>query len=183
MRHLAATALCLLAVYGPYTSTAHANIVPPNSPDVTQTAVVQETLNIAQRYWHATPACQTIKVYLARIEPTDLGIAEQPGCTILLAYQTYYWLDETFSSTGRLACEVITHEYGHLLGNAHNTDPLSIMHPAIENPYAVPDCTTWSAQQGPPNLVRWHPAKQHPRHSHQATAPAFRRGSSRAHAQ
>lgn len=92
-------------------------------------------LVIAWSYWGALPACPDgLRVYRADVPGTAEGEAQQLGCTIWLDPSTVHGLKRWYY------CQLIAHEYGHLLGVDHSTDPRNLMHPRLGRRGAVPAC-------------------------------------------
>lgn len=116
-------ALILLLIVAPATASAQIQQV-----DTTRT---RESLRVAQQLFDQTPACGTPKIYLA--DPSDmkgsgrqdaLGVAEPSICVILLNRRMY---QGTGTYETRIhVCNVIAHEYGHVLGFMHGP-PTSVM--------------------------------------------------------
>jgi hypothetical protein len=108
---------------------------------------VDAWLGIAQAWWGGAPDCpEGVQVERAELA-ADAGVwasAEMPGCRI--------WLDPDFyprpaawsaSPWGRrewqkLMCNVVAHEWGHLLGHGHASDPHDLMAPVA--PSVVTAC-------------------------------------------
>jgi hypothetical protein len=92
---------------------------------------LQRYLEIAQSHWGVpAPTCttadgQTVSVHAALYDDPDDGVsarAELPGCRI--------WLDRDFwpRQLDRIDCTIIVHEWGHLLGHAHDGHRNSLMY-------------------------------------------------------
>jgi hypothetical protein len=93
---------------------------------------VQTYLEIAQDHWGVpAPTCtapsgEKIPVHVVlsdNPDPDVVATAEQPGCRM--------WLDRDWwpSRPSRVACTIIAHEWGHLLGRGHSHDRNDLMFP------------------------------------------------------
>jgi hypothetical protein len=136
---LAAT-LLLLALAPPRASAYMSPGEPVSDPQV------DKWLAIAGATWGAAPACpQGVRIDRAqRIATAGLwAAAEMPGCHISLDPDYYpapaAW---TATATGRRhweeqMCNVLVHEFGHLLGHDHSSDPHSVMAPIVPRTVAA----------------------------------------------
>jgi hypothetical protein len=144
---------------------------------------------VARATWGAEPACpEGVRLDRAQRLP-DAGLwaaAEMPGCHISLDPDFYpapaLW---TATAAGRAQwgeqmCNVVVHEWGHLLGHAHVDDPHDLMAAVV--PRVVPAC-----RAAAPPVVAKTPAPRARRSARKAAAkrrPARRtlaRKSARAH--
>jgi len=88
---------------------------PSSAAARTFTEKEQGFVSVARAYWHAAPACTPTWQVVPYLGSDVLGL--QQGCTVRLA-QRALLSDER-------ACSVVVHEYGHLLGHAHDpSDPV-----------------------------------------------------------
>lgn len=102
-------------------------------------------LRTARTFWHVPPPCPIVVVREELLsEPLVWAAALTDRCLIALDPDFYprpldldvwYWQAEM--------CSVITHEYGHLLGYSHTTDPRSVMNP-LTPLNVVPGCPRWA---------------------------------------
>lgn len=85
------------------------------APDVTTNPRIWADLVRAERYWNAKPTC-----------PVTVGVMDDDGDTFARANLNgcRMWIDRgwwtSLMAQPRLLCNVIVHEYGHLLGYHHN---------------------------------------------------------------
>jgi len=105
------------------------------SPDPGRDPLVQSWLAVARAHWGASPAC------LGGVDAVvgDWGpggdawaYAAAGGCWIVLrptAYPAPATIDPNWWRTAM--CSTIAHEWGHLLGHGHSTDPSSLMYPYV----------------------------------------------------
>jgi matrixin len=118
----AATALAALLVPAAAARADHGE--PFSNPTLTR------YLKIAERHWAvAAPTCtaadgQPLGVHAVLYDEPDPSVvasAEQPGCRI--------WLDRDWwpRPPSERDCITIVHEWGHLLGYGHSSDPNSLM--------------------------------------------------------
>ncbi|HEX2232986.1 MAG TPA: hypothetical protein VHG69_06435 [Thermoleophilaceae bacterium] len=94
-------------------------------------ADLESYFEIAQAHWDApAPSCagpggERIPLHVVLYDNPDPDIvatAEQPGCRM--------WLDRDFwpAPPSRIACTIIAHEWGHLLGHGHSPDEDDLMY-------------------------------------------------------
>ena len=152
MRHRAIISALLCLVLLP----ASAAAFPPSNQEtnVTFNPAVQEAIGLAMRFWnYRTPDCPKEGILVTEGVPSYPGgawaEAEQPGCHIDLSAEVYEGLQLENDSPSLMfaACKTVAHEYGHLLGEGHSTDPNSVMYPQayVGNPIAVdPLCVEWA---------------------------------------
>jgi hypothetical protein len=108
---------------------------------------------IAERYWDAVPCGGKIKVLLEQPVPAllehdsdawvtfdsslgennlDAPAATYTNCTVDLGSHRWPTAASRRQDWGML-CMTMTHEFGHLLGRAHDTRPGSVMNPVFTN--------------------------------------------------
>lgn len=112
-------------------------------------ARVDAWLGIANAWWGRAPDCPQ-GVHVERAERTAgdgvWASALTPGCRISLDPDFYprpaAWSASPWSRREwqRLMCNVVAHEWGHLLGHGHSSDPHDLMAPVA--PSVVPACRT-----------------------------------------
>lgn len=149
------TALAILAAAALTLNATVATAEPVNSPEIAS------YMKLAEAYWQTPPPC-AVTLERAELSADDrLWAVTTPDCVISLDPDYYprpatlpagYWRAQM--------CSIITHEYGHLLGQPHTTGTRSIM-----NPYTplnvVPGCPWWQAP-GHGRVIRLHRAvKRH----------------------
>jgi hypothetical protein len=173
---LALTAAVLLLALAPAGASAYMS---PGEP--VADPQVDGWLAVARETWAAEPACPG-GVRLDRAERLPgaglWAAAEMPGCRISLDPDFYpapaAW---TASAAGRAQweaqmCNVVVHEWGHLLGHGHAEDAREIMAPVV--PLVVPGCRSAAVPAAtPPAAAR--PAARKPRKA-QRTRRASKRG-------
>jgi hypothetical protein len=123
IRRSLAAAIACSALLAPASARAQ-DEQPYSSPTLTR------YLQIAERHW-AVPAPTCVGEDAAPVgvnvvlyddpDPEVVAAAERPGCRI--------WLDRDFwpRPASRRDCITIVHEWGHLLGHGHSSDPGSLM--------------------------------------------------------
>lgn len=88
-----------------------------------------DSLSVAESFWRTTPVACPLGVTVYQTDSTDSAYTSPEGapCSIWIGTET---LTEP-GWDGRVdTCNAIVHEFGHLLGYAHSTNPRSIMHPS-----------------------------------------------------
>lgn len=93
---------------------------------------------LAQEYWGAQkpPDCEHVRIEYnvdgATMQPGVLGEATEP------TERMRWCVVRVRAGLGQLIeCAVSIHEFGHMMGNAHSTDPTNVMYPYIQ-PSSVP---------------------------------------------
>ena len=97
---------------------------------------VEAYLEIARDHWGMTPsACDVHVVLHDNPNPDVVATAEQPGCRM--------WLDRDWwpAPASRMACTIIAHEWGHLLGFGHSADRGDLMY--AEPLAGAPGCSLY----------------------------------------
>lgn len=121
MKRITATLVALVLVGPAAASTPNTRF--DVGPDVTNNSRIRADLIRAGRHWKAAPKC-----------PVTVGVMDDDGDTYARAQLggCRIWIDkgwwDSLMAQPRLLCNVIVHEYGHLLGHMHN-HPRKIMRP------------------------------------------------------
>jgi matrixin len=161
LRRLLPFVLLACALTAPATARAHEGPKPPAAalhahyaqaaPAATTTdpaadPLIGQYLQLAQAHWAASPNCPD-GISLQRAEwlpdPGVWAAAVQGGCAIAFdpdfypapAEYDYGWWQAAM-------CSVVAHEWGHLLGYGHVSDPNSLMNP-VTPLNIVGGCPTW----------------------------------------
>jgi hypothetical protein len=103
---------------------------------------VDAWMNVARTTWGSAPACpEGIRIDRAE-RNADVGVvatAEMPGCHISLD-PDYYPAPSDWTATAEdrrywetMMCNAVVHEWGHLLGHPHVSDPEDIMFPEVRH--------------------------------------------------
>lgn len=104
---------------------------------VGNTPIMQRLLKEAQAYWGRQTNCPSGYYVLVGIpqaapsvaEGSVLGDAQIRGCWMRLSPSS--WLMAVLHQSPRATCVLVTHEYGHSLGEEHSTDPRSVMYAVL----------------------------------------------------
>jgi hypothetical protein len=114
---------------------------------------IAQWLAIAQAHWGAAPNCPNgISIQRAQWLP-DPGVwaaAVQGGCAVAFDPDFYPAPADYDQNWYRAAmCSVVAHEWGHLLGYGHVSDPNNLMNP-ITPINIVGGCPTWGMPSATP---------------------------------
>ena len=97
----------------------------------------------ALAYWVWRPPCTHVAVApigaaeAASLPRTEVAYADVGNCTIRIE-RAVLSLYSDRRETEIQVCSIIVHEYGHLAGQGHSTDPHNVMYPYVE--YSYPPC-------------------------------------------
>ena len=119
------TLLCVLAL----PASAGASGDPDRDP------LVRHWLSVAKDHWDRSPACLggvgVVSAWWLRGQ-SSWAFSSPDGCWIALNPDAYPAPDGADRLTWQTAmCSVVVHEWGHLLGVPHSSDPASLMHPLV----------------------------------------------------
>lgn len=123
---------------------AHLAVAAPPADPATD-PLMMHFLDVARAHWGATPNCPAISLVRAQWLP-DPGVwaaAQQGGCTI--AFDPDFYPAPAGYDVGwwqAAMCSVEAHEYGHLLGYGHSSDPNDLMN-AVAPINIVAGCPIW----------------------------------------
>jgi hypothetical protein len=151
---------------------------------------MQSAEAIAQAYWASTPCGGSVTIQWADLDPTTNAQSTWSNPT-----SSYGDAAENFDCTVQfnrrvdfdwpMFCTVLVHEFGHLTGHPHSSDPNDVMSPYYTQPLAqcasTPDPTLTFA---PPPVAAAAPAPAAARAAtpHRPARPRAERRRHRAHA-
>jgi Matrixin len=159
LRLLLPTLLLACALVAPATAHAHGGPVAPAAArhahyaqaaaataDPTIDPLIAHFLELARVHWNASPNCPD-GISLQRAEwlpdPGVWAAAVQGGCAIAFDPDFYPAPADYDNAWWQAAmCSVVAHEWGHLLGYGHVSDPNNLMNP-VTPINIVGGCPTW----------------------------------------
>jgi hypothetical protein len=143
-----AVALCVLGwAAAPALADPAIDFAPGSAP-------MQQAQAIAQAYWGTSACAGTVTIAWASLAPTMNASsswanpvaeydapAQNTQCSITFnSDQDWTWAK---------FCTVAVHEYGHLSGHPHSTDPNDVMYPFYETPVSVCAAAAKPSSAGP----------------------------------
>lgn len=112
---LAASVIAVLLALASPAAAATVDIATTADPNLAAYAAA------AQQHW-GNPSCATVQVR-SMTQPDPAVYARADDCTIWIDASDWHMLDRS------LRCNMMLHEWGHLMGHDHTDDPRSIMVP------------------------------------------------------
>jgi hypothetical protein len=115
-------------------------------------ATAEGDLSVASAFWGREPTgCSSISFSIEVRQPDAGGEATEPTlgdppepCTISVRE-----VDPAAGYPAPLVCIIALHEYGHLLGEGHSTDPTNVMYPEAIPVSDIPICENrWETPKG-----------------------------------
>lgn len=138
-----------------------------NLPLVNADSAVEQVLSAANEYWGTSPKCVMVSVYEGQLREHIAAEALQPGCEIIFSPLAMGWLHSRVPSLEGMACVTMVHEYGHLLGHDHVSDPHNVMYPSIIEARWVGPCAAY--ERGSIELqIEQEPTAYPSKHRHKA---------------
>lgn len=105
------------------------------SPAVASANFPDSYENLALQYWHTAPRCEQVTyTWMGDLDAVTgvigaIGAADISGCQMYIKIP--YWFDAPKS----IRCAMFIHEWGHLIGMQHSTNPHSVMRPELYVPH------------------------------------------------
>ena len=167
LRRLLPFVLLACALVAPATARAHsvmhvpadahrahlAQAAAPGGADPATDPQIAQWLADAKAYWGAAPNCPDgISIQSAEWlpDPNVWAAAVQGGCA--MAFDPDFYPAPADYDQGwyqAAMCSVVAHEWGHLLGNGHVSDPNNLMNP-VTAINIVGGCPTWGIPAAAP---------------------------------
>lgn len=109
-------------------------VVPPNAAPLTASRGLATSLRLVARWWNEPPSCGAVTFWLADLGGDEVGSADDALCRVYIDRTFWVTPDDpssiAYGSDPYTLCATLAHEYGHLLGYQHNSNPESIMAPS-----------------------------------------------------
>lgn len=100
------------------------------NPAVTDASFPNQYEQLATQYWHTAPKCGQVEyIWVGDLDAGAVGAARPAQCQMLIKIP--YWFDSPKS----IRCALFIHEWGHLIGMDHSTNPHSVMQAELYVPH------------------------------------------------
>jgi hypothetical protein len=158
-----ATARAHSVMHVPADARHHAHLAQAAGADPATDPQIAQFLATAQAYWNAAPNCPD-GISIQRAEwlpdPNVWAAAVQGGCA--MAFDPDFYPAPADYDQGwyqAAMCSVVAHEWGHLLGYGHVTDPNNLMNP-VTPINIVGGCPTWGIPSAAPDPSQATPVRR-----------------------